>query len=170
MIVVMALRPSPRGTAKLAVAAAIAGLTAAGLNGKLARFAVSEKSMEPALQPGDYLFAALAGSVDRGEIVIYPDPSQSGLDLVKRVIGLPGDTVSIAGGQVAINGSLLAEPWADGPTLPDGEWTNPPGTVFTLGDNRRLSAGDSRASGPVSTKGMYRAIWRYWPPQSVGRI
>ncbi|MCP3976977.1 MAG: signal peptidase I [bacterium] len=166
----MALHPSPRATAKLAIVAAIGGLTAAGLSGKLARFQVAEKSMEPALKPGDYLYAALAGSVTRGDIVIYSDPSRSGLDLIKRVIGLPGETVSIAGGQVAIDGSLLAEPWADGPTLAEGEWTNPPGTIFTLGDNRRLSAGDSRASGPVSTNGMYRATWRYWPLPSVGRL
>ena len=126
--------------------------------------------MEPALEAGDYIFAVVPGAIKRGDIVIYPDPSQSGLDLVKRVVGMPGDTVSIVGGQVAIDGAVLAEPWADGPTLPDGEWTNPPGTVFVLGDNRLLSAGDSRKSGPVSTTGMYRAAWRYWPPQSMGRI
>lgn len=126
--------------------------------------------MEPALSAGDYLFAAKVGSIKRGDIVIYADPARSGIDLVKRVVGLEGETVSIAAGQVAINGAVLAEPWADGPTLPDSEWTIAPGTLFTLGDNRRMSAGDSRASGPVSTTGMYKAVWRYWPPAAIGRL
>lgn len=126
--------------------------------------------MEPALHPGDYVVSVLSTKLRRGDIVAYPDPARPAQDLVKRVIGLPEETVTIAGGQVAIDGALLAEPWADGPTHPDGEWTNPRDTIFAIGDSRRLSAGDSRATGPVKTAGMYKVVWRYWPLGSIGRL
>ena len=90
--------------------------------------------------------------------------------LVKRAIGLPGEDLSIAGGQVAIDGAVLGEAWADGPTLPDGNWPIPTGSIFTLGDNRRFSSGDGRSSGPVPLAGVRRAVWRYWPPGSFGRL
>jgi signal peptidase I len=165
----MALRPNTRSTRKLALAAALA-IAVAGIKGRPTRFEVAEASMEPALQPGDYLVAVLARTVGRGDIVVYPDPARPGQDLIKRVVGLPGETVAITGGQVVIDGMLLAEPWADGPTLPDGEWTNQTGTIFALGDNRRMSVGDSRSTGPISTTGLYQAVWRYWPLGSVGRV
>lgn len=166
----MALRPIPRGSARFALAAAMASLAAAGIKGKISRFEIKEASMQPALHAGDFLLASVTRSLQRGDVVIYADPAGSGLDFVKRVIGLSGERISIAGGQIAIDGTVLGEPWADGPTMPDGEWTNPPGTVFVVGDNRRLSSGDSRVSGPVSAAGMYKAQWRYWPPASVGRL
>lgn len=124
--------------------------------------------MQPTLSPGDYLIAAATTAPRRGDIVVFPDPSRPDRDLVKRVIGLPGETVTIESGQVAIDGQILAEAWADGPTLPDGQWTNPPGTVYVLGDNRRLSRGDSRAIGPLHIQDMNRVVFRYWPIGSIG--
>jgi signal peptidase I len=152
------------------LAAALAATAAAAIKGRLTRFEVAESSMEPALDRGDYLIATLATSIQRGDIVIYPDPTMPDRHLVKRAIGLSGESVSIAGGQVAIDGAVLAEPWADGPTLPDGEWISPAASIFTLGDNRRFSSGDGRASGPVPLAGVRKAVWRYWPPGSFGRL
>ena len=166
----MALRPSPSRGAKLALVAAVAATGAAALVGRLTRFEVAESSMEPALKRGDYLIAMAATSVQRGDIVVYPDQTVSDRYLVKRAVGLPMENVSITGGQIAIDGAVLAEAWADGPTLPDGEWTNPVGSIFTLGDNRRISAGDGRTSGPVPLAGVRKAVWRYWPPGSFGRL
>ena len=114
----MALRPSSSRGAKLALVAALAATAAAAVKGRLTRFEVAESSMEPALARGDYLITVLTSSVQRGDVVVYPDPAMPGRHLVKRAIGLAAENVSIAGGQVAIDGALLAEAWADGPTLP----------------------------------------------------
>ena len=166
----MPLRPSAGRGAKLALAAALAATVAAAFKGRLTRFEVAEASMEPALSRGDYLIALLATSVRRGDIVIYPDPTMPDRYLVKRAVGLAGEHVSIAGGQLTIDGAVLAEPWADGPTWPDDEWVIPAGSLFPLGDNRRFSAGDGRSSGPIPLDGACKAVWRYWPPGSFGRL
>jgi signal peptidase I len=166
----MPLSSPPGRGARLALAAALAATAAAALKGRLTRFEVAESSMKPALLQGDYLIATVTTSVQRGDIVIYPDPTMPDRYLVKRAVGLPGENVSIAGGQAAIHGAVLAESWADGPTLPDGEWTIPAGSIFTLGDNRRFSSGDGRLSGPISLTGVRKAVWRYWPLGSFGRL
>lgn len=126
--------------------------------------------MEPALWQGDYLIAMATASVQRGDVVVYPDPTMPDRYLVKRAVGLGGEKVSLAAGQVAIDGTVLAEAWANGPTLPEGEWLIPVGSIFTLGDNRRFSAGDGRQSGPIPITDTLRAVWRYWPPESFGRL
>ena len=154
----------------MALGAALAATAIAALRGKMARFEVFENSMRPTLAPGDYLVAVAVSAPRRGDIVVFPDTLRPDRDLVKRVVGLPGETITIHAGQVAIDGQIFAEPWADGPTLPDGTWQNPPGTVFVLGDNRQLSSGDSRATGPRRVAGMYRVVFRYWPAGSVGRL
>lgn len=138
------------------------------VKGRIRRYAVVEASMQPALRPGDYLVAGASNKIERGAVIVYPDPADPSRELIKRAIGLGGETLTIAGGQVAIDGAVLAEPWAEGPTFPNGEWQIPLGTIFTLGDNRRLSSGDSRATGPVNGAGIYRVACRYWPLSDVG--
>jgi signal peptidase I len=91
---------------------------------------------------------------------------------VKRIIGLPGDTVEGRDGQVWIDGEPLAEPW-----LPDGVVTDafgpvvvPDGEVFFMGDNRTQSQ-DSRVFGTVSADNIVgRAFFRIWPLDRVGSI
>jgi len=86
--------------------------------------------------------------------------------LVKRVIGLPGETVSAHGGRVYIDGDLLVEPY-----LPQGTTTSsfgpvhiPAGYVWVMGDNRGDSE-DSRFFGPIPERTIVgRAIWKVWPP------
>lgn len=128
--------------------------------------------MEPTLSSGDYVVTlARSGLPERGEIVVMEHPSRAGLDLVKRVIGLPHEIVDVAGGQVHIDGRVLAEPWSNGPTLGDGSWTVGDGEVFLLGDNRSSSTSDGRTTGPVSTNaGWWQVRWRYWPLERFGRI
>ncbi len=166
----MALGPSPRRRVKLALAVALAGGAAATFARRLTRFEVVESSMEPALGRGDYLVALAGASVQRGDIVVYPDPAMPARYLVKRAVGLPGEEVAIAGGRVMIDGAVLTEAWADGPTLPDGEWAISPASIFTLGDNRRLSSGDGRTSGPIALTAVHKVVWRYWPPPAFGRL
>lgn len=153
-------------------ALATAGLAVAGLRGKLRRYEVAESSMEPQLSAGDFVIAQKGtGAIRRGDVVIAPHPEIPDFDLIKRVIGLPGETVTLDNGQVHIDGAVLAEPWADGPVRPDGEWRLNGGQTFVLGDNRPVSAADSRTIGPVEARTIeWKVVVRYWPLPSIGRI
>ena len=128
--------------------------------------------MIPTLSPGDWTLAKHSGgSQRRGSIVVFPHPGPEDIDVVKRVVGLPGETVTIANGQVHIDNEVLAEPWADGPTRPDGQWKLGRGQLFVLGDGRSISTADSRTLGPIdASKAVWRIVGRYWPLRSVGRV
>jgi signal peptidase I len=102
---------------------------------------------------------------NRGDVVVFhypPDPSR---DFIKRVIGLPGETVEVRNGRVYINGNLMSEPFGPNP----GSYNAPPVTlppeqIYVMGDNRNSSS-DSHVWGPVPLKNIVgRAILRYWPP------
>jgi len=101
---------------------------------------------------------------ERGEVIIFhfpPDPSR---DFVKRVIGLPGDTVEIKRGDVYIDGELLNEPYIERRDRSNTEPTTiPEGEIFVLGDNRRASD-DSRQWGNVPLENVVGKGWfTYWP-------
>lgn len=127
--------------------------------------------MAPTLEHGDWIVARRLTSLPRrGAIVVFPHPHRP-MELVKRVVGLPGERITVTNGQVHVGESVLAEPWADGPTLPDGEWTLGPNEVFVLGDARASTSVDSRAFGPVDAGTVtWQVGARYWPPRSIGRI
>ena len=145
-------------------------LGVAVVRGRVRRYEVAEQSMAPALAAGDYLVAVKLVTPRRGDLVIYPLPGSPDFEVVKRVVGLPGETVEIANGQVHIDGQVLAEPWADGPTYPDGSWPLRTRQLFVLGDSRAFSTGDSRSLGPISLDAAgWRAVWRYWPAGRLGR-
>jgi len=124
--------------------------------------------MEPTLREGERLLVlkknySSSHLPSRGEIIIFPDPQEGGI-VVKRVIALPGEHLTMFGTQVFINGKLLSEPYARGrqPTYLMG--TLPKGKMWVLGDNRDNSA-DSRVYGPIelgSVRG--RAVLVMWPP------
>ena len=122
-----------------------------GINAVSARVRVDGFSMNPTLQNGEYILvnrlAYKTGEPDRGDIIVF---SQDGQDLIKRVIGLPGETVNISEGIVTINGQELQEPYIAQDPLYVGEWTVPEGYLFVLGDNRA-----GRKSIP-SGAGLYR--------------
>ena len=161
-----------RRTGIAALGAALAVIGVAGLRGKLRRYEIAEDSMEPQLSAGDYVIAqALVDTPVRGSIVIVPHPDVPHFDLAKRIIGLPGERVTLRNGQVHIDGAVLAEPWADGPVRPDGEWTLAAQEVFVLGDNRSVSAADSRTIGPVPLATIrWKVVARYWPVGRCGRL
>ena len=105
----------------------------------------------------------------RGEVVVFRSPRDQSRDFVKRVIGLPGDTVEIVDGTVYVNGLQLVEPYLD---RKDNTTMAPvevePGTVFVLGDNRG-SSNDSRSWGPVPTENLIGRAWmRFWPLDHLG--
>ena len=99
-------------------------------------------------------------------------PNQGDELLIKRVIGLPGETVEIRDGQVYINGKLLDEPFVAEETQPgrNGQVTVPPLHVYVLGDNRNHS-NDSRSFGPVPIENIVGRAWvSYWPPEKIGVV
>lgn len=151
--------------------ATVIGAATAGavLRGKVRRYEIVEHSMSPELEPGDYVFAVAARrELMRGDVVIFGHPDRPGFELVKRVIGMPGETVTVADGQVHIDGALLPDPWAVGPTRDDGTWRLG-AEVFVLGDQRAHSAGDSRQIGPVPRNAIsWRCAARYWPAHRIG--
>jgi signal peptidase I len=111
--------------------------------------------------------------VGRGDIVVFATPPQlhdpSVKDLVKRVIGLPGDVISSSGGRVLINGRPLAEPWLAPGVVTTGIRTQtvPAGEYFVMGDNRSDSE-DSRVFGPISRSSIVgRVVLRIWPLSRV---
>jgi signal peptidase I len=102
----------------------------------------------------------------RGDVVIFEYPKDISRDFIKRVVGLPGETVEIRQGKIYINGQLMAEPFGPNP----GSYSAPPVTVgpddvFVMGDNRNNSS-DSHIWGPLPQKLIIgRALASYWPPR-----
>lgn len=151
------------GTVAVSVAAA------AALRGITRRFEIKEASMSPTLQPGDWVMAKRRSHApERGDIIVFVDPTGSGMHLVKRVIGLPGEHLVVDKGSVSIDGVILADRWANGVTRPDGDWVIPDGYVWVLGDNRAASRSDGRMLGPTPIEDIgWRVIAVYWPRSRV---
>jgi signal peptidase I len=105
----------------------------------------------------------------RGDVIVIHDPGGTPELLIKRVIGLPGERVTVADGRVYIDGTLLDEPYLAQPTQGSGRsWIVPPLHVFVMGDNRGASR-DSRIFGPVPLDQIVgHAVLRYWPPEQIG--
>ena len=137
------------------------------INAVSARVRVDGSSMLPTLQNGEYVLVnRLAFRNDlpsRGDIIVFVSPQTPELDLIKRVIGLPGDTVKIFNGQVQVNGQTLNEPYIAATPTYNSEWEVPEGNLFVLGDNRNDSS-DSHAWGPLPIENVIgKAILIYWP-------
>lgn len=103
-------------------------------------FKVPSRSMEPTLQPGDYLLTLAKEQYGRGDVVVLADPEEPGAFIVKRIVGVPGDTVSLDGGALYLNGAYASEPYIAEPMLQRMRTlTVPEDGVFVLGDNRNHS-------------------------------
>lgn len=163
-------------------------------------FYIPSESMEPLLQRNDRVVVDKLtydfDDISRGDVIVFTKPASAPgsdiADLIKRVVGLPGDSVVVDGGVVYINGSLLEEPY-----LPEGTFTGqgsgtpqpgstgvaprcgvadpcvvPDGYVFVMGDNRSNSK-DSRWTdlGYVGSDQLVgRAFVRVWPLDRLGGI
>ncbi len=107
---------------------------------------------------------------ERRDIVVFHFPGNPEEDYIKRVIGLPGDTVEIQDAQVYVNSLELDEPYINEPCLPDrcqdNTWQLGADEYFMMGDNRNHSS-DSRFFGPVKRSFIVgEVLVRYWPPQA----
>ena len=154
-------------------------------------YRIPSSSMEPTLhcaepQPGclaNYSDRVLANRFiyhfrdpHRGDIVVFNTPPLAlekcgaGGTFVKRIIGLPGDTVLERRGRVSINGQPLDEPYvpqSERNPQANGRWTVPQGAYFMMGDNRAQSC-DSREWGSVPRSDLIGPVFAvYWPPQRI---
>ena len=111
----------------------------------------------------------------RGDIIVFQPPVNSDKPYIKRIVGLPGETVEIRDGGVFIDGELLDEPYIEagitectGPYC--GPITIPDGQIWVMGDNRRNSS-DSRVFGPVDINSVQGETWiTYWPLSEFGLV
>jgi signal peptidase I len=154
---------------------ALAGLFYLGISLLTARVVVEGPSMRPTLISGEWIVVNRAaykvGAPRRGDVVVFLPPTDAQTDdLIKRVIGLPGETVETRGGNVWIDGRRLEEPYILGTTSTEGQWRLGPDELFVMGDNRGLSL-DSRTFGPISMdKVVGKALFIYWPPTEWGPL
>jgi signal peptidase I len=138
-------------------------------------FRIDGTSMEPNVHNGEYVIVNKTAywfghNPQRGDVVVFQAPDQPQNDRVKRVIGLPGETVEVrSDGTVYVNGQQLEEPY-----LPShhsgtsGTWTVPEDEYFVMGDNRSVSY-DSREGGPVPRSNIIGKAWLIiWPLHDWG--
>ncbi|HEV8648586.1 MAG TPA: signal peptidase I [Actinomycetes bacterium] len=183
----------------LAAAAALGALALAAVAGRLARLEpmlVQGESMRPTLVPGQRI---AVGPLDRpparGDLVVLPRPRPTGgaasapsdrgtppgfpgplvtdptggLEVVKRVVGLPGERVRLAGGRIEVDGRVLHEPYLEGGGGDRLDLRLGPAEYLVLGDNRAASS-DGRDFGPVPGDAFVgRVRFAYWPPRRVYR-
>jgi signal peptidase I len=144
------------------------------------QYSIPSTSMVPTLDVGDrVLVSKLNRTPGRGDVIVFTrpsnDPPQTADDpkvLIKRVIGLPGETVEARDGKVYVDGKALDESY-----LPKGTVTTiakpitvPKGDILVLGDNRGVSQ-DGRYFGPIPEKLIVgRAILRIWPLSRFGTL
>jgi signal peptidase I len=139
-----------------------------------ARIRVEGNSMEPSLHDGEFVvvnrMSLLWQDPIRGDIVVFHFPLDRDRRYIKRVIGLPGDVVTIHDGEVHVNDALLFEPYVAAAPTYSGEWTVGEGEVFVLGDNRNFSS-DSQNWGNLDLEDIIgKAVLVYWPPAEIGLI
>jgi signal peptidase I len=142
-------------------------------------FYIPSGSMEPTLQIGDRIIvnklSVTWGTINIGDIVVFKAPPAENCgepvtDLVKRVIGVPGDSLKSKGNTIYVNGVPLAEKWTH--TEPLGGAITPitlkPNQYFMMGDNHSDSC-DSRMWGPVPRSDIIgKAFVRIWPLSRIG--
>lgn len=151
-------------------------LIAVGINLFLAQATqVQGQSMEPNLHTAQRLVVEKVTyrfhGPRQGDIVVIDLPEAGPELLIKRVIGMPGDTISSQNGQVFINGEPLDEPYVTHAGGRDvTEQIVPPLHVFVMGDNRQFS-NDSRNFGPVPIDNIIGRAWfSYWPLELLGPV
>ena len=148
-------------------------------------FRVEGPSMQPTLTSGEFLWVNkvayfqwdgqyILGGPQRGDIAVLrsPDPSDN-VDLIKRIIGLPGDRLRVVHGEVFINGRPLDEPYVRFEATYNypqngNDLTDPDGQYFVLGDNR-ANTRDSHYGWFVPAENLIGRAWvSYWPPADWG--
>ena len=152
-------------------------LTAAiylAVNFATGRFRIEGTSMEPTMHPNQYVLVDKItyrlGDPQRGDVIVFNYPLATERDFIKRIIGLPGESVSVQGGLVYVDGQPLDEPYVSAPPGYENTWVLGPSQYFVLGDNRNSSS-DSHNWGPLDRQYFIgRAVFVYWPPGGWGLV
>jgi signal peptidase I len=164
-----------RRTAALGGVLVLGALAAAGLAVRRARLEpvlVRGGSMRPTLEPGQRIAVApLVRPPARGDLVVVARPRQ--LEVVKRVVGLPGERVRLHGGRLEVDGAAVPEPYLAGARRIEGagelDLRLGPAEYLVLGDHRAAST-DGRDFGPVGADALLgRVAFAYWPPRRLRR-
>jgi signal peptidase I len=139
-----------------------------------ARYMVEGNSMEPNFHDGQYIIvsrlAYMLGDPQRGDVIVFHYPKNPDREFIKRITGLPGETISVHDGQVFADGVPLEEPYIEVNFAYSGEWTLGPDEFFVLGDNR-TNSNDSHDFGPIDRSVVVGRAWiSYWPPQCLGIV
>lgn len=140
---------------------------------------VEGTSMMPSLQNDERIFINKfvyrfgISDIERGDTVVFLYPGEPSKSYIKRVIGIPGDSVEIDNGTVIVNGKVLSEPYVAEDFrdhMPMARQTVPPDKYFVLGDHRS-SSNDSRSWGWVPRQNIYgKAVFVYWPLEDLGAV
>lgn len=135
-------------------------------------FKVPSKSMETALLVGDWLVTQRQKEYRRGDMVVFRDTKDGGY-LVKRIVGVAGDTLNVDTGALFINGEFASEPYIAEPMA--YEFKHPvalkEGEVFVLGDNRNWSEDSHVDLLPTPVDNIVgRVIYRYYPFNRIGPL
>lgn len=143
-----------------------------GINAVSARVRVDGFSMRPTLEDGEFVLVSKLsywfGEFERGDIIVFHFPLNPEEELVKRIIGLPGDRITVQNGQVFLNGQLLDEAHIAEAPLYSGDWVVTEDHLFVLGDNRNNS-NDSKDWGLLPQENVVgKAVVIYWPPPMWG--
>lgn len=145
-------------------------------------FTVSGQSMYPTLHNGDHMIMSKLGGINRFDVVILKAPDED-KEYIKRVIGMPGDTVEVKSGVLYINGKVVEQPFInsdnskktvfiDDFTLKEltGVDKVPEGKYFVMGDNRGVSK-DSRMIGFIDASAIEgKAVFTVWPINRIGGL
>lgn len=140
---------------------------------------IKGQSMHPTFPDAEYLLTEKISyyrhNPERGDVVVFKPPISED-EFIKRVIGLPGDTLMIKDGKVYLNNKLLNEDYIKVNTNPSSfleegiSYTVPAGNYFVMGDNRPHSS-DSRAWGPITKDSITGKAWLvYWPYTNSGFV
>ena len=136
-------------------------------NKSFTTYEIKEESMSPELLPEDYVLATKTNEpLSRGDIVIFKN-SEKNIDVVKRVVGLPGETISASNNELLVNGKTIEDLWAKTVTDDFIDCNVGENEVFVLGDQRRLSTSDSRTLGTINATDCLKLKYRYWPYQRI---
>lgn len=143
-------------------------------------YKIEGNSMQTALYDQDRIiiskWSIRTAAIRRYDIVVLRKPDEPRKSIIKRVIGLPGETIEIKKGNIFINGRQLPEPYLKKEkdlmfrSIRMKERIIPKDHFFVAGDNRTVSQ-DSRIFGPVPIQYIYgRTIFRYWPLAKIGKV
>lgn len=138
-------------------------------------YRIEGASMEPNFHDGEYLIvnklAYRLGEYERGDVIVFKYPNDPSKDYIKRVIGLPGDTVEIRAGQLFVNDKQIEEPYEHMPNVRDEPATVvEAGHLYVMGDNRPASS-DTRSWGQLGQEFVIGQAWlAIWPFDTAGLV